>query len=764
MDQKIKDPVGSVERDRSGAAAEARSRLITAGRNAVKDTIAGLVASVVLIANIVSFGALMFPGELSAGIPIAIWAMLIGGCVGGIWIALATSLPPLATGIDSPTGTVLVLLSATTAADVAAIGGGAQTAVHTAMLVFSAATLLCGAMLYVVGVCRWGSYFRFVPYCVVGGFLSATGWLLIAGGVRTATGRTLTMDGLTAPWAPDQIAKLASAIAVLAVLLGLRRFVKSAFALPVALLVMWLAGMLALRSLGLSGHEHGWYLRSLGTLTMWQPFEATRASHLTWSMMPGLLPQLFAVAVVALISLVTKVSSIEVTRQTSGDLDREFRAHGIGSLIAAPLGGLTASLQVGTSSLLQHAGGATRMSGVACALALGVVGLANFDLPGLVPIPIITGLVFYLGYTFLVDALWRPYAQSAWLDLVLSLAIMILCIRFGYLLGVLAGLVCACVLFAVSYARLGVVRRHVTRAQFASNVDRPIEVAGHLREVGAAIHLYWLSGYIFFGSSEGVFERIRADIEAVPPPQRAAYVVLDFGMVSGADSSAVVSLRKLRNFCDQRGITLVYCSLSAANHTALERAGFFGGKSRHQAFAGLNTALAWCEDQLLAKANLSAAADSSLSSFEPWLQRQLGAGVKVAEFIAYLERKEIALPQVLYRQGEPADTLDLVAAGHLAVDIAMADGETLRVRRTETHTVVGEMGFFRHSARSATVSSTGPATLFTLTRDNLQRMRRERPDLASAFSDFILCILADRIDSANREVAALGPLVASTRG
>ena len=58
-------------------------KLIAAGRDGLKDTIAGLVASVVLIANIISFGALMFPGALSDGGPIAIWAMLIGSCIGG---------------------------------------------------------------------------------------------------------------------------------------------------------------------------------------------------------------------------------------------------------------------------------------------------------------------------------------------------------------------------------------------------------------------------------------------------------------------------------------------------------------------------------------------------------------------------------------------------------------------------------------------------------------------------------------------------------
>ena len=209
-----------------------------------------------------------------------------------------------------------------------------------------------------------------------------------------------------------------------------------------------------------------------------------------------------------------------------------------------------------------------------CALALGTVALADFNLPGLIPIAIVAGLVLYLGCMFIVDALWRPYAQRAWLDLVLAVGIMVVCIEYGYLAGVLVGLVCACVLFAMSYARLGAVHRHVTRAQFTSYVDRSAAASEHLRETGDAIQIYWLSGYIFFGSSEGVFERIRGDMQALPP-RLVANVILDFGRVSGADSSAIVSLAKLRNFCEQQGATLVYCSLSPANQAALERGGFF---------------------------------------------------------------------------------------------------------------------------------------------------------------------------------------------
>jgi sulfate permease, SulP family len=252
-----------------------------------------------------------------------------------------------------------------------------------------------------------------------------------------------------------------------------------------------------------------------------------------------------------------------------------------------------------------------------------------------------------------------------------------------------------------------------------------------------------------------VFERIRNDIES-PAANRVAYIILDFGKVSGVDTSAVMSLAKLRNLCRHQGIPLVYCSLSPRIRAAFERAGFFAGKSPSATFADLNLALAWCEDKLLAAARLDV--NMSLAGFESWLQRQLGGTVKPADVITYLERRDTDGSQVLYREGEPSDTLDIVAAGHLKVEIAKGDGESLRVRRIMTHTVVGEMGFYRRKERAATVSSDGPATLFTLTRANYERLRRERPDVARAFDDFIMRILADRVDFANRQAAALQPI------
>ena len=736
------------------AAAQRGGRVGAHARSLLRDLLAGLVGSVALVANIVSFAALMFPGAFAAGASTAVWAMLVGSGITGLWVAWRTSLPPIATGIDSPTGAVLVLLSASCGAAVTAAGGSAQTAVQATLLLFAAATALTGALLLALGAARWGHYMRFVPFFVIAGFLAATGWLLIAGGVRMTSGHTL--DKLLAPWSDAQVAKLVCAVAVLAVLLGVRRWVSSALAMPAALLAMTVLGSLALKLAGLSGAEQGWYLPSLGSLAPWSSLDAARTNTVPLSVLVGFVPELVAVAIVALVSVVTKTATLEAARKTAGDLDCELRAHGVASLAIAPLGGIVGCMQLGSSRVFEHVGGATRLSGVFCSAILLLVGLTQLDLPGLIPLPIAAGLVLYLGWGFLIEALSWPLAQRAWLNLLLSLVIAAACVRYGYLIGVLGGVVGACLLFAVSYSRAGVVRQHLSRSQFAGNVSRAAAATRYLAEHGESIQLYWLTGHVFFGSSEGLFERVQRDL-AARPPRSVSHVVLDFSLVTGVDASATLSLIKLRNHCDKQGTTLVFAAMPRDVAHALARDGLLGTKQGEPPpFDDVNAALAWCEDRVLARGGHALDDSEDLAGFESWLQAQLGTAVQAADFTAYLERRDVGGAQVLYRQGEPSDEIDLVAAGRLVVDVTdTSTGHTLRARSITTRSVVGEMGFFRRVPRSATVSSEGPATRFTLTRAAYERMRRERPDLAIAFDDFLLRMLADRINMSERMVAAL---------
>lgn len=653
-----------------------------------------------------------------------------------------------------------MLLVAQVAASVKVAGGDVTAAVLAAMLAMAGATALLGAVLYALGRARWGHFLRFVPYFVVAGFLAATGWLLFVGGLRMSLGRSPLAVGSAfeaADWA-----RLASGVAVFALLLLLRRHVRSALVLPLTLLVLMVIGTLVLRALGLAGRDQGWYMPSPDNLVSWSPWAAVQVWPLSVRQTLALLPELLAVSAVVLVSLVSKVAALEVARQSPADLDQELRAHGLGTLVAAPLGGIAAMVQLGTSRLLEATGSATRLSGAACALMLLAVGLSGVDLLALVPLPITVGLVFFLGWGFLVDGLGRLVAQRDALNGLLALAIGATCVTFGYLAGVLGGIVAACLLFAASYARLGALRQQLSRAQYAGIVIRPSEASRLLQEAGEQIQIHWLAGYLLFGSSEGVFEHVRRNLDGRPAGE-VRYVILDFDRVAGADASAALSLLKLRNQCRRRGVVLVFSAVAPGIAASLARDGVVAPGGDAQAplpFEDVNAALAWCEERVLAAADAEAGRrpgdePEDEAAFVAWLQAELGAEVPVADFLARLQRRQFGAATTPYRQGDPAEAIDLVAAGRLSIELVGVGGRRHHLRTLATRTAVGEMGFISRVPRSANVVTEGPATLYTLSREAFDQLRRERPDLAAAFGDFLLRTLADRLTLTQRMVTAL---------
>ncbi len=67
------------------------------------------------------------------------------------------------------------------------------------MIVVALSTALTGILLLGLGLARAGGAIRFVPYPVIGGFLSATGWLMVSGAVRVITDHGLSLSTLERP-------------------------------------------------------------------------------------------------------------------------------------------------------------------------------------------------------------------------------------------------------------------------------------------------------------------------------------------------------------------------------------------------------------------------------------------------------------------------------------------------------------------------------------------------------------------------------------
>jgi SulP family sulfate permease len=97
----------------------------------------------------------------------------------------------------------------------------------------------------------------------------------------------------------------------------------------------------------------------------------------------------------------------------------------------------------------------------------------------------------------------------------------------------------------------------------------------------------------------------------------------------------------------------------------------------------------------------------------------------------------------------------LQASGCVAITIIDEHERPIRLRRMVGHTVVGEMGFYRDVARTASVVAEGPTVIYRLRREAFDKMQAEDPTAAATLHKLIIRLLSDRLEFANREISAL---------
>jgi SulP family sulfate permease len=717
-----------------------------------RDMLSGFIGAMVQIAYCISFSALIFQGPITAGFPLGLAALLMGTVITGVIVALTTTLSPATGGPDTPAVAVLSVLAGSIAATLSASEVNNDIVVINVLIAISIGTVISGIFLYGLGALRFGQWLRFVPYPVVAGFLAGSAMLMITGGaeVITQTNLTLSPTSWVRLYSLAYIPQLGVAF-LFALLIGaLRRWIPSHLALPVAFVGTLVVLDVILFGLVPDEIRRVWFVPSFGKLTLWWPLSFITRPNIHWGVIAQSAGDIGALSWITAISMLLDVSSLEVARQKSADLDKELRTNGIANIVAGILGGMGGNLSLNGAVMLEESGAVTRWGGVFVALTCAVILLAGADIGTYVPKAVLGGMLAYLGAVLLIEV-WEAPVHLSWLDWTFGIAIMLVICNFGYLQGVALGVVIACLIFALSYSRVGVIRRHLTRQDFSSNVERSREQSLLLQEEGQRLHELWLSGFIFFGSCSVIFESIKQMIER-QRDKPVEYVMLDFSRVSGLDSSAALSMAKLRDFCDWHGVALTFSGFNEAVRVCFERMHFFTSNRSHQVFDTRNEALEWCEEMLLMHHEVGAA---SAHTFETWLAAEVGAPANFVRLKSYLDRHDLKKGDLLFRQGEPSDSIELVASGCVAITVDDEQGRPIKLRRMTGRTIVGEMGFYRHAQRAANVVAEEQTVLYRLSKQSFDRLEREHPETAAAFHAFIIRLLSDRLEFANREVAAL---------
>lgn len=718
-------------------------------KRAATDVMGGAAASVLTVTFGLSYALLIFAGPLSPYLSYGIAATFISSAVLAAVVALGSSLPFAVAAPDSSTAAVTGILAASLAEKVVALSPSASL-LSPILITLGLSTVLTGVALCGLGLTRMGRAIRYVPYPVVGGFLGATGLLIVLGAIRVITGHPVHLETLTHLTGGLALSELGAACAMALVLYLTWHRSRSPFGLPIILISGVLAAHLAFRAVGVSladARAMGWTFEPPPPAAFMLPWHMEALVHYPWLAVPDLLGNLVAVIFVTASSTLFNTTGIEVAVHREANLERELNVTGAANILTGALGGYAGCISVSRSVLNFSSGGRGRLSGLTvAALSLLMLAVAPYLL-GFIPKFVLGGLLLYLGadqlHKWIIDSRKR-LSKLEYLSLIAIIAIIV---AWGFVPGILIGVVIGCATFAFSAARVDSIKYSFDGSEYRSSLDRSRDDQEVLLAHGGKIQGLNLQSYLFFGSANRLYQHVKRLLQERP---ECRYLLFDFKLVTGVDSSAAYSFAQIKRSAHDLGVQLILVHLPAAAEKVLRSSGFIG--EGVTILPELDHALEWCENEIISQHQGLAQEEANLRD---WFTRILGSEDDADELIRRCQRLEVAAGEIIVQAGDPADSMHFILDGRVGIMVPADDDRTTRVRSLGRYTTIGEMGLVSRARRSATIQAEIDSVLYVLNAIQFDAIKTEEPALSHKLLTYFVSVIAERLTFANRTIAVL---------
>ncbi len=171
-----------------------------------------------------------------------------------------------------------------------------------------------------------------------------------------------------------------------------------------------------------------------------------------------------------------------------------------------------------------------------------------------------------MTWTWFVRSYFKTKNKTEWL---VTPLIMILAFAVGVLQSVFFGLAMSTFLFVAALFRTGVVKYVANGITIRSTVERVAKDANWLDHNGDLIQILVLQNYLFFGNASSIFGYITSIFEVQSPgidphfvSPKAQYLILDFTLVTGMDTSAVDVFADVLSLCNNHKCKLFLSGVS----------------------------------------------------------------------------------------------------------------------------------------------------------------------------------------------------------
>ena len=425
------------------------------------------------------------------------------------------------------------------------------------------ATILAGIILVIMGICRFGSLIKYIPYTITTGFTCGIAVTLFVGQLKDFFG--LQMKSVPSEFLDKIIAygKHIGTINVTATVIGL---------LAVAIMLIWPkvtdkipGSLVAIIVTTAIVYFAKLDVNTIGSVygQLDSSFPKFHVPAISMKLVQQMLSPAFTIAVLAAIeSLLSAVVSDGMIGDTHKS-NAELIGQGLGNIFSGLFGGIPATGAIARTAANVRNGGRTPIAGITHCVTLTIILLVVMPLAALIPMTTLAAVLLVVAANMADwESFFRLCKSAPKSDIIVLVATFFLTVFFDLVVAIEIGVVLAALLFMKRMAETADIKAW----KYTDSPDITPGEAEKLRDIPHSISVFEICGPMFFAAADQILN--------INSHHHTKAVVIRMRSVPAIDASAMKSLHELSNRAKRKNITLIFSHVNEQPMHVMEKDGF----------------------------------------------------------------------------------------------------------------------------------------------------------------------------------------------
>ena len=426
------------------------------------------------------------------------------------------------------------------------------------------ATILAGIILVIMGICRFGSLIKYIPYTITTGFTCGIAVTLFVGQLKDFFG--MEMESVPSEFLEKVIAyaKNIHSINLTATLIGVA---------AVAIMLLWAkvtdkipGSLVAIVVTTAIAYFAKLPVNTIGSVygQLNSAFPAFHVPSITIELVQQMISPAFTIAVLAAIeSLLSAVVADGMIGDTHKS-NAELIGQGLGNIFSGLFGGIPATGAIARTAANVRNGGRTPIAGITHCITLTIILLVLMPLAALIPMTTLAAVLLVVAANMADwSSFFRLCKSAPKSDIIVLVITFFLTVFFDLVVAIEIGVVLAALLFMKRMAETADIKAW----KYTDSPDITPGEAEKLRKIPHSISVFEICGPMFFAAADQLL--------GINSDHRTKAVVIRMRSVPAIDASAMKCLHELAERAKKKNIHLIFSHVNEQPMKVMKKDGFY---------------------------------------------------------------------------------------------------------------------------------------------------------------------------------------------